>query len=446
MKLIIRIIFIMLCCFTISKIEVLPIKDVDDNLSKLKVVSDNAYYFDKDGIVQKVIVVDNNKYLFANHFKEEKYKFAVNQNGDVYCVDEDGVIQTGLIKIDNDSYYFNEQGIMQKGIVDIDGKNYIFNEISGKLQYGFTTMSNGDVYYIDSDGTIKTGFVQIESDKYYFNEQGIMQKGMIEINGQTHIFAEDGKLQYGFVSYNGNTYYTNGDGVIQTGFIDINGGTYYFNSSGILQTGFQTIDGNQYYFGYNGRMVKDTITIGNNEYHFNASGILEYVRKLPVYYSQKDGRWAGTTFGENNMATSGCGPTSLAMIFSSILGRGVSPTEVANYLYNYTNEFNKDNIGMSGLGAVYAASAYGISYHGISSLDELNSELNQGKLVIGYVGSGHFVKEGYTHSIVLFGDSSNVKVYNPNGGRRNTSTNIVWSERSSDPYDYKGGYLFYSFN
>ena len=140
MKLIIRIIFIMLCCFTISKIQVLPIENVDDNFSKLKVVSDNAYYFDKDGIVQKVIVVDNNKYLFANHFKEENYKFAVNQNGDVYCVDEDGVIQTGLIKIDSDSYYFNEQGIMQKGIVDIDGKNYIFNEISGKLQYGFTTM------------------------------------------------------------------------------------------------------------------------------------------------------------------------------------------------------------------------------------------------------------------------------------------------------------------
>ena len=42
----IRIIFIMLCCFTIFKIEVLPIENVDDNLSKLKVVSDNAYYFD----------------------------------------------------------------------------------------------------------------------------------------------------------------------------------------------------------------------------------------------------------------------------------------------------------------------------------------------------------------------------------------------------------------
>ena len=399
-------------------------------------------------IIKKEIIIDNNKYLLDGYFRQNYYTFAITPNHNIYCVDNDGVIQTGLIKIDNDTYYFNEDGIMQKGMVKIDNKNYFFDLDTGKLHYGFVTLDNGDTYYLDSDGTMKIGFANIEENTYYFNNEGIMQKGITNVDGKNYLLNEEGKLQYGFTRLDGYLYYTNNQGIIQTGLIDIAQDTYYFNDYGIMLIGWQNINGNTYYFKNDGRVTKSTITMGNKEYHFNNQGILEYVVNLPVYYSQKDSRWSNVIFGEKNMGGTGCGPTSLAMIFSSISGRYITPLEVANYLYNYTDEFNKTNIGMSGLGVTYAASYYGISYRGISSLDDLNNELNQGKMVIAMVGSGRFVREGYTHSIVLFNSNGKTMVYNPNptyGSKVVSATDLIWNQRSSDPYDLKGGYLFYSF-
>ena len=73
------------------------------------------------------------------------------------------------------------------------------------------------------------------------------------------------------------------------------------------------------------------------------------------YYSQRDGRWGGRKYGPYSMDATGCVPTTLAMVISGITGTEVLPTTVADYLYNHTNEFNKDEFGTSSRGIVQAA-------------------------------------------------------------------------------------------
>ena len=73
------------------------------------------------------------------------------------------------------------------------------------------------------------------------------------------------------------------------------------------------------------------------------------------YYSQRDGRWGGRKYGPYSMDATGCVPTTLAMVISGITGTEVLPTTVADYLYNHTNEFNKDGFGTSSRGIVQAA-------------------------------------------------------------------------------------------
>ncbi len=352
--------------------------------------------------------------------------------------------------INNYAYYLNENGSVEIGPIIKDDNKYLFNNLkNNKLQ--FAVSANGQIYYVDNSGVMQTGFIKIDNETYYFDETGTMQKGIVNINNKQYLLDfNTRKLRYGFVETNDGIYYTNDEGIIQVGFINIDNNTYFFNDIGLMQTGWQIIDNKQYYFTDMGIMAKGKIKIDGNNYYFDNNGVFKYVRYLPNYYSQKSYYYIDQKYGNETMGTSGCGPTSLAMIFSSLLNNYISPIDIASYLYYYTNEFNKYNLGMSGLGIIYAANYYGINYHGISSLDELNQELNNGKLVIGLVGGGHFVKPGYTHAIVIFKDDNDVVVYNPNptyaGSVIYTNTWTIWNEQSIDPYDTNSGYVFYSFN
>lgn len=58
------------------------------------------------------------------------------------------------------------------------------------------------------------------------------------------------------------------------------------------------------------------------------------------YFNQRDPRWGSVTYGGYTMASTGCAPTALAMVFSALTGSTVLPTDVAGYLYHNTVEFN----------------------------------------------------------------------------------------------------------
>ncbi|EPV86438.1 hypothetical protein SAG0014_04260 [Streptococcus agalactiae FSL S3-586] len=165
------------------------------------------------------------------------------------------------------------------------------------------------------------------------------------------------------------------------------------------------------------------------------------------YYNQRDGAWAGY-YGNNTFASTGCVPTSLAMVFTELARRGVTPTEVANYLYNNTNYYNKYFSGTSANGIVSATRAFGFVPTHLDSQNAIAEALQVGHYVVGAVQNNKFSPWGpqYSHEVVMRGYSNgNTYVYDPYN-RANIGWYPVanlWVERSGDKDDNALGVPFF---
>lgn len=159
------------------------------------------------------------------------------------------------------------------------------------------------------------------------------------------------------------------------------------------------------------------------------------------YFNQNDPRWGWLQYGRWSMGVAGCAPTSMAMVFSELLGHTVLPTDVANYLYNNTDYFNKSVIGTKGLGIISASNGFGLNATSLANQNELIKALQDGYFVTGAVGNNKFTPYGGTHELVLKGYSNgNTFAYDPY-----TRSNIgwypvsrLWAEQSQDPDDCYG--------
>ena len=167
------------------------------------------------------------------------------------------------------------------------------------------------------------------------------------------------------------------------------------------------------------------------------------------FYTQTDSRWSGVRFGAWTLGESGCSPTSIAMALSGVLNKAVLPNEVGAYLYNNTQEYNRIICGSSGAAIPAAVSAWNASSKAIGTVGDLKAELARGKAVVFYANYqyiGTSVKSN-THSIVLYGNNNGrTYVRDPGMPWKNGwySIDTLWSQRSTDSYDLRGGYVSYS--
>ena len=174
---------------------------------------------------------------------------------------------------------------------------------------------------------------------------------------------------------------------------------------------------------------------------------IDKINYIPVYYSQKDSRWANNWYGAGQMKSTGCAPTSMAMAYSAILGKVILPVDVANYLYYNTNQYNHYALGTGGKGIIYASDYYGIKCTPIKNIEEMAQALADGKILFAAMGNGKFATSYWTHAIVLHSyNGGNTIAYDPLTATKNgwISLNQVWNEQSWDPDDYSGGSNFYS--
>lgn len=140
---------------------------------------------------------------------------------------------------------------------------------------------------------------------------------------------------------------------------------------------------------------------------------------IPLF-RQTDPRWANIPYGQGTIATSGCGPTSFAMVVSGLGGKlgswdkngdGIlDPGEAAAYAkaegYNHT-----DGTGTSwGLFEQTSASRFGLNSTEMtpSSWNSVYNQLKNGYPVVASMHAGHFTKGG--HFIVLTGVDSDGQV------------------------------------
>ena len=275
-KKVLLVVFSFFFIFGVKALENNSVSNIN-NLSGcvLQNLNGNKYCLDENGVMQKGIInVDGTKYFFGEYSGVLKYGFVTALNGDVYYTSNDGIIRTGIQMINGNKYYFNENGIMQKGIIEIDGTRYFFGEYSGVLKYGLVTALNGEVYYTANDGIIRTGIQEIGGNKYYFDANGIMRKGIIEIDGTRYFFGEySGVLKYGLVTaLNGDVYYTSNYGIIRTGIQKVGGNKYYFDETGIMRKGIININGIRYFFGeYSGVLKYGLVTALNGDVYYTAN-------------------------------------------------------------------------------------------------------------------------------------------------------------------------------
>ena len=120
-----------------------------------------------------------------------------------------------------------------------------------------------------------------------------------------------------------------------------------------------------------------------------------------VYYNQLDERYAGQPYGTDNIGGYGCGPTSMAMVVSSLTDDIVDPVEMAQW--SYENGYWCDNGGSYHALIPAAAEAWGLPVSGCTASEpqRIVDALSEGKLVVAIMAEGHFTTSG--HFMVLRG-------------------------------------------
>ena len=162
---------------------------------------------------------------------------------------------------------------------------------------------------------------------------------------------------------------------------------------------------------YNGTTKYPNISLGN------------YVGL--TYYNQTDSRWRYhqyTSVGDSSqtIGTSGCGPTSAAMVVTAIKGT-ITPPEMGDLFVQYG--YRSANNGTYWSAFRWVADVFDIGYQESSNLDTAVNLVRNNNYVIVSVGNGLFTTGG--HFIVIVGiDGDTLKIYDPYlySGKFDTST------------------------
>lgn len=120
-----------------------------------------------------------------------------------------------------------------------------------------------------------------------------------------------------------------------------------------------------------------------------------------VYFNQTDERYANEPYGTDNIGGYGCGPTSMAMVVSSLTDKTVDPAEIAQWAYEHGYWCSGNGSYLSLIPG--AAEAWGLPVEGCGKEDgqKIVDALRGGKLVVAIMTKGHFTSSG--HFIVLRG-------------------------------------------
>ncbi|MGL4791717.1 MAG: C39 family peptidase [Anaerotignaceae bacterium] len=125
-----------------------------------------------------------------------------------------------------------------------------------------------------------------------------------------------------------------------------------------------------------------------------------------VYYNQANEQWGDTIYGEKNtIGVYGCGPTTMAMIVSSLTDTIITPPQMATWAYE--NGYFSNNSGSFHSIVPDSAAQYGLEVESLyrPSKTEIIDTLNQGNLITVLMKKGVFTNEG--HFIILRGVAEN---------------------------------------
>ena len=322
---------------------------------------------------------------------------------------------------------------------------------------------DGHKYYFDENGNKVTGFKTIGTEAYYFNESGVLQSNMQmhydestgltlyslkKENGQVHYYLENGMEYNGMAHLNGKIYYFE-NGVQSFGEKQVNGNWYNFKKDGTLSVGFVNFGNSAKYYDNLGKRLQGTFRIDKVTYNTDNNGLINKASWNGVsYYCQRDDRWAWSVYGNYTFASSGCVPTTAAMIVNTLKGTNYTPIDMGNILYN-AGIYNVREIGAGGDTWKLISNRFGLTYKNNINVQSAKNELMKGNMIAATVEGGRFCPwPGISHEILLFGLDAQgyTTVYDPYTSTRNGRVHIseIFSHPSSFGLDKIDGGPFFS--
>ena len=448
--------------------------------SKFDVINGSTYYFDKSGyMVTGWKSIESNWYYFnasgcmvtntwvGDYYLDFDGKMAISQwindryvgqdgawdkSKELYVMEQDSLgtrfvnqrtleyEKDGWIKIKSGSYYVDSNGYALVGTQILEDKTYHFDEI-GKLITGWY-MENEHTYWLDTNGQKISGWKFINSIWYYFDSNTFEMacSGWQQVGSGMYYFLSDGTMKQDWLLLNGSDW-------------------YYLGKDGARKTGLVILDSNSFYFyvendsngGSVGLMAANrTITLGSKTLYIDGSGYIyrSDISNIP-YLSQVDYRWRNTSIGYSTIGSSGCLPSTAAMIINYYKGTNYTPVDIARQLYSAGYMNTPTYFGSTSDSYKVVQDNYGLSYQNNLSYSQLIGCLKGGKLVATAVGKGDFVYGyGITHVILLAGyNNGYVYVYDPLDPYKNGyySIDSIWNQQSSDYGDLQNGGPFFAF-
>lgn len=284
-----------------------------------------------------------------------------------------GIVKTGWLTVNGTYYYLDPiaDGKMSVGQLSVDGKDYFAKPsgalacrewvdvqdsaeaesykvfagsdraLSGALRAGKLFTSNGDgelvqargfvtlggcKFYADTaDGTLCSGWKNIDGSWYFFDElNSFARSGWLYKDGSWfYLDSSTFVMRTGWVAVGGSWYYLNSSGRMQAGWLNLGGTWYWLDSNGAMATGWRIVDGSWQYFMSNGAWVSDYMDAKAQGYSSNTNWLIlvDASRCLTSIYTGARGNW---TLNRRYVCSTGKAGTPTVLGEYQVYGKGYS--------------------------------------------------------------------------------------------------------------------------
>jgi len=223
-----------------------------------------------DGLVDR----DGGTRFYANYKMQRGW---VDWAETRFHIDDAGYVQKSMWYSDESGiYYLQGDGSVARGQVNVEGGDFYFDGAGHRLT-GWLGLENGKFYYAPDTGLMVRGWFADETGTYYLNpESGAVLTGVRTIDGNNYYFNENGVRVSGWVGLETGIYYYAADtGIMVKGWLDDESGRHYMSTKdGHLLVGDVTIEKKNYYFGDDGIMKTGLVTKADgNTYYYDENGV-----------------------------------------------------------------------------------------------------------------------------------------------------------------------------
>ncbi len=248
-----------------------------------------------DDITLEELVASGEPLPVAENVGESSFTIGLARDASVHVMtsSDEGWVQSGSYW-----YYYDSLGNMVTGwLKDGTGSSatwYFCNPSNGRMISNQISTIDGDVFYFQSSGAMKTGWQQISGNWWYFTPYGQSAPEGSAVNGRVSIGSEiyyfrNYIMQHGkqYITTSGflDGYYYFGNpgdedsGCMMYGWLhdtEVSTNTwYYLGTNGQAYTGWHIISGTTYHFDSYAEMSFGTVRMGYSDFYFDSSGAFE---------------------------------------------------------------------------------------------------------------------------------------------------------------------------